>query len=106
MLKATPAGLAEQAAGGGGLPKGNSAQKGNSAKKATMPKRQECQKGKKQKNCQNRQAGRRKEEKRGKEVGKKKSRGIGGGTRGTSGSARSRGVGTVLFSALELDSEL
>ena len=42
---------------------------------------------------------------KGKEVGKKKSRGIGGGTRGTSGSARSRGVGTVLFSALELDSE-
>jgi ribosomal protein S25 len=30
-----------------------------------MPKRQQCQKGKKQKNCQNRQAGRRKEEKRG-----------------------------------------
>ena len=59
MLKATPAGLAEQAAGGGGRPKGNS------AKKATVPKRQQCQKGKKQKNCQNRQAGRRKEEKRG-----------------------------------------
>ena len=53
-------------------------------------------------NRQNRQqAGWRKVEKKGTVVGKKKSsRGIGGGTRGTSGSARSRGFGTVLsFSA-------
>ena len=53
-------------------------------------------------NCQNRQAGWRKVEKKGTAVGKKKSRWLGGGTRGTSGSARSRGVGTVLFSALSL----
>ena len=52
-----------------------------------MPKRQNSQKAKSQrnppleKNCQNRQAGWRKEEKKGAVVGKKKSRGIGGGTR-------------------------
>ena len=69
-----------------------------------MPKKGKKQKrppppGEKTENCQNRQAGWRKVEKKGAVVGKKKSRGIGGGTHGTSGSARSRGVGTVLFSA-------
>ena len=75
-----------------------------------MPKRQQCQKDNNAKKAKSRKtartarpAGARR--RKGKEVGKKKSRGIGGGTRGTSGSARSRGVGTVLFSALELDSE-
>ena len=69
-------------------------------------KKEKCPKGKKpskgtpplEKNCQNLQlAGWRKVEQKGAVVGKKKNRGIGGGTRGTSGSARSRGVGTVLF---------
>jgi len=57
MLNATPAGLAEQAAGGGG--------KAKSPKKGPPP-------GEKPENCQNRQAGWRKVEKKGAVVGKKK----------------------------------
>ena len=60
-----------------------------------MPKRQKAKKnppGEKPENSQNRQAGWRKVEKKGAVVGKKKSRGIDGGTRGTSGSARLRGT--------------
>ena len=97
MLKATPAGLAEQAAGGGGLPKGNS------AKKAAMPKRQQCQKAKSRKTARTaRPAGARR--RKGKEVGKKESRGIGGGTR-VRVAQRGREVSDQNCSQLGLDSE-
>ena len=59
MLKATPAGLAEQAAGGGGSRKRQQSQKKAKPKKETIPKRQKAE------NCQNRQAGRCKVEKKG-----------------------------------------
>ena len=97
MLKATPAGLAEQAAGGGGSPK-RQPQKATIPKRQS-PKRQQNQKGKAPKGS--RQKGKSRKlpeppgrpaqggEKGGMVVGKKKkSRGNGGGTRGTSGSVR------------------
>ena len=63
-----------------------------------MPKRQKAE------NCQNRQAGRRKVEKRGTVVGKKKSRGIGGGTR-VRVAQRGREVSDQNCSQLGLDLE-
>ena len=74
MLKATPAGLAEQAAGGGGSRKGNNP-------KRQSPKRQQFRKGKKQKTARTARPAGARLRKRGTVVGKKKSRGIGGGTR-------------------------
>ena len=68
MLKATPAGLAEQAAGGGGSPKRHQCQKGKAPKgnktKKAKPQKAAAKKAKAE-NCQNRQAGRREVEKKG-----------------------------------------
>ena len=101
MLKATPAGLAEQAAGGGGSrkrqksKKKGKAQKGNNAEKAKSRKTARTA----------RPVGARWRKKGGAVVGKKKSRGIGGGTRVRVAQQRGLEVSDQNCSQLGLDPE-